>query len=45
MTVEWVPFADLYAAVLEGRVQDAPVALAVLLAAARGETAGVPAGE
>jgi ADP-ribose pyrophosphatase len=45
MTVEWVPFADLYAAVLEGRVQDAPVALAVLLAAARGEAAGVPAGE
>jgi 8-oxo-dGTP pyrophosphatase MutT (NUDIX family) len=45
MTVEWVPFAELYAAVLEGRVQDAPVALAVLLAAARGEAHGVPAGE
>lgn len=45
MTVEWVPFAELYAAVLEGRVQDAPVALAVLLVAARGEARGVPAGE
>lgn len=44
MTVSWVPFAELYAAVLEGRVQDAPVALAVLLAAARGEARGVPAG-
>ena len=45
MTGEWVPFAELYAAVLEGRVQDAPVALAVLLVAARGEARGVPAGE
>ncbi|GAA1479549.1 ADP-ribose diphosphatase [Nocardioides aestuarii] len=36
MTVEWVAFADLHAAVLDGRLQDAPVVLAVLLAAARG---------
>ena len=36
MSVEWVPFADLHDAVLDGRVQDAPVALAVLFAAARG---------
>ena len=36
MDVFWVPFADLYAAVVEGRVTDAPLALAVLLAAAGG---------
>jgi 8-oxo-dGTP pyrophosphatase MutT (NUDIX family) len=36
MTVEWVAFADLHAAVLDGRLQDAPVVLAVLLAHARG---------
>ncbi len=36
MTVEWVPFADLHEAVLDGRLQDAPVVLAVLLAHARG---------
>lgn len=36
MTVEWVPFHELHAAVLDGRVQDAPVVLAVLLARARG---------
>lgn len=45
MTVEWVPFTDLHAAVLDGRVQDAPVALAVLLAAARGEARTVLRGE
>lgn len=36
MDVFWVPFVDLYAAVVEGRVTDAPLALAVLLAAAGG---------
>lgn len=36
MTVEWLPYADLREAVLDGRVQDAPVVLAVLLAAAQG---------
>jgi len=45
MTVEWIPFPDLHAAVLDGRVQDAPVALAVLLAAARGEARAVPVEE
>lgn len=45
MTVEWVPFADLRAAVLDGRVQDAPVVLAVLLAAAQGHIGtGAPGG-
>lgn len=32
----WVPFAELRTAVLEGRVADAPVALAVLACEARG---------
>ncbi|MBF4163816.1 NUDIX hydrolase [Nocardioides sp. CBS4Y-1] len=36
METGWVPFPDLYAAVLGGRVQDAPVVIAVLAAAARG---------
>jgi ADP-ribose pyrophosphatase len=36
MTTGWVPFADLYAAVVAGRVTDGPTALAVLLARARG---------
>lgn len=36
MTVAWVPFADLHAAVLAGEVRDSPVVAAVLLAAARG---------
>lgn len=36
MDTLWVPFRDLYDAVLEGRVTDAPVALAVLAFAARG---------
>ncbi|MBB6625701.1 NUDIX hydrolase [Nocardioides sp. KIGAM211] len=36
METFWVPFADLHAAVLAGDVGDAPVVLAVLLAAARG---------
>ncbi len=45
MTTEWVPFVELYDAVLDGRVQDAPVALAVLLVAARGEAGTGSAGE
>lgn len=36
MTVEWIAFDELHAAVLDGRLQDAPVVLAVLLARARG---------
>ena len=36
MTTGWVPFADLYDAVVAGRVTDGPTALAVLLAHARG---------
>lgn len=37
----WVPFGDLVAAVLAGRVADAPVALAVLLCQAKGLVPGV----
>ena len=36
MTTGWVPFDDLRAAVVAGRVTDGPAALAVLLARARG---------
>ncbi|MGZ4450123.1 MAG: NUDIX domain-containing protein [Nocardioides sp.] len=36
METFWAPFDDLLAAVLDGRVTDAPVALAVLLVQARG---------
>ncbi len=36
MVTFWTPFDDLYAAVLDGRVTDAPIALAVLAARARG---------
>jgi 8-oxo-dGTP pyrophosphatase MutT (NUDIX family) len=36
MVVLWVPYAELLAAVLGGRVQDAPVLIAVLTARARG---------
>lgn len=36
MEVLWVPFADLLAAVLDGRAADAPVVIAVLLAQAKG---------
>ncbi|WP_134742359.1 NUDIX hydrolase [Nocardioides sp. 503] len=36
MEARWVPFAELYDAVLAGRARDAPLALAVLLAHARG---------
>jgi 8-oxo-dGDP phosphatase len=36
MQTLWVPFEELYAACLDGRVEDAPVVLAVLLARTRG---------
>ena len=36
METGWVPYADLRAAVLDGRVADAPTAFAVLMAGARG---------
>lgn len=36
MDVAWVPFEELLAAVLEGRVTDAPLVVALLLAHARG---------
>lgn len=36
MELTWVPFGDLVAAVLDGRVADAPVAVAVLMAQAKG---------
>ena len=36
MTSAWVPFAELYDAVLAGRISDGPVIQAVLLARARG---------
>jgi 8-oxo-dGDP phosphatase len=36
MDTFWVPFEDLHEAVLDGRVTDAPVALAVLAFAAKG---------
>lgn len=35
MEVGWVPFEDLHAAVVEGRLADAPLAVGVLLARAR----------
>jgi len=37
MTLFWAPFADLYDAALHGRLRDAPLVLAVLLAHARGQ--------
>lgn len=36
MTTQWVPFSELYDAVLAGRVTDGPVVQCVLLARARG---------
>ena len=49
MTTFAAPFADLHAAVLDGRVTDAPLVIAVLVAAARGlvpgGVPGTPAGE
>lgn len=40
METFWAPYADLHAAVLDGRVTDAPLMLAVLLAASRGLVGG-----
>ena len=45
METLWVDFADLHAAVLDGRLRDAPTALAVLLVAAKGYAGRRPAGE
>jgi 8-oxo-dGDP phosphatase len=45
METFWAPYADLHAAVLEGRLTDAPLVLAVLLAAARGLVRSAPRGE
>lgn len=44
METFWVPFGELYAAVLDGRISDGPVVQAVLLAHARGLAGTVPAG-
>jgi ADP-ribose pyrophosphatase len=44
METFWVPFPDLLAAALDGRVRDAPLVLAVLLANARGLQAGAVPG-
>ena len=40
METFWAPYDDLHAAVLDGRVTDAPLMLAVLLAASRGLVGG-----
>ena len=45
MTLFWAPFADLYDAALHGRLRDAPLVLAVLLAHARGQAQLSPHGE
>lgn len=45
MTLFWAPFADLYDAALRGRLRDAPLVLAVLLAHARGQAQLSPHGE
>ena len=45
MQVAWVPFEELHAAVLEGRLQDAPIVLAVLFVAAQGYAGRRGAGE
>jgi ADP-ribose pyrophosphatase len=42
MQVLRIPFDDLHRAVLEGRVTDAPLVLAVLMASGRGLVGGVP---
>ena len=36
MEIGWVPFEELYAAVVAGRLTDAPLVACVLLARARG---------
>jgi len=45
MTLFWAPFADLYDAALAGRLTDAPLVLAVLLAQARGQAHATAPGE
>jgi len=45
MRLFWTPFADLYDAALAGRLRDAPLVLAVLLAQARGEARVAGRGE
>ena len=45
MRTDWVPYDDLLAAVLDGRVGDAPVAVAVLVAHARGLAGSARSGE
>lgn len=44
METFWVPYDDLVAAVLDGRIGDAPVVVAVLLAQARGLAGSVRSG-
>lgn len=44
MEARWVPFAELYDAVLAGRARDAPLVLVVLLAHARGLVSLSPVG-
>lgn len=44
MALFWAPFAELHAAVVEGRLGNAPLVLAVLLAHARGEARAPSAG-
>ncbi|MGZ5405316.1 MAG: NUDIX domain-containing protein [Nocardioides sp.] len=45
MTLFWAPFGDLYDAALAGRLTDAPLVLALLLAQARGQVQATPRGE
>lgn len=45
MSLTWVPLTDLHEAILEGRVRDASLVVALLLARARGLGAGGPATE
>jgi 8-oxo-dGDP phosphatase len=45
METLWIDFADLHAAVLDGRLRDAPTVQAVLLVKALGYAGGQPAGE
>jgi 8-oxo-dGDP phosphatase len=45
METLWVDFAALHSAALDGRVRDAPIVLAVLLAAAKGYAGATAAGE
>ena len=45
MEALWVDFEELLAAVLDGRLRDAPIVLAVLLVAAKGYAGRRRAGE